>query len=144
MARCQTCQQFICEKCQRGHKRARGTATHQFISLDDYFKSDPKSKSSSPAGLGSTGSASMNRISHCSEHPHLPIDSFCKTCMISICSACGIKKHPKHDFCPIEDVVPEFIKSIKDSFIRVSFPPSFLPFHSLSFFSNSTKQNKIK
>ena len=142
MARCQTCQQFMCDKCQKSHKRVRATANHQFISLDDYFK--PDQNSSSPAGFGSTRSASKNRISHCSEHPHLPIDSFCKTCMISICSACAVKKHPKHDFCPIEDVVPDFIKSIKDSFIGVSFPPSFLPFHSLSFFSNKTKQNKIK
>ena len=136
MSRCQTCQQFICERCQRSHKRAKNSLNHQFISLDDYFKSNPNSSS-----------ASKNRISHCSEHPHLPIDSFCKTCMISICSACAVKKHPKHDFCPIEDVVPEFIKSIKNSFIGVSFSSFFPLSYSFSFPSTQwiiTKKKKKK
>ena len=120
---CVDCGAFFCDRCQKSHKKLKATAHHHFISLDDYFKVDPNPSSSARIG-------SKNRISHCSEHPQQVIDSFCKTCMISICPSCAVKSHSGHHFSPIEEVIPGFIKSIKDSFIGVkifSFFSFFLP-----------------
>ena len=69
-AKCKQCDQFLCDFCKKSHLRAKATAHHQHISIDDALKG------------GST--SSTPRILHCQKHPHQEVNSYCKTDLTAV------------------------------------------------------------
>ena len=67
---CKDCSQPFCNTCKRLHTKARGTAHHQFISLDEGMKS---------------GSGSASRTTRCEKHPQQEINTYCQTDKHAIC-----------------------------------------------------------
>ena len=86
---CVECNQHVCPTCARTHKRIPATAGHQQIPLEEALADNTTTK----------------RIPRCQKHVGMEIDSYCKTCEEALCARCAVEKHPKHDFCPLNDVV---------------------------------------
>lgn len=93
---CLQCAQFFCEGCQRAHKRARGTAKHEFIS--------------SEVALTDQGSI---RVPTCPTHANQEITAFCLTCKEPICPECGIRSHSTHAFSELKDATLKFHQELK-------------------------------
>jgi len=93
---CLQCAQFFCEGCQRCHKRARGTATHQFISSE----------------VALTDKASI-RVPTCPTHSAQEITAFCLTCKEPICPECGVKKHSTHAFSDLKEASVRFQQELR-------------------------------
>jgi len=78
---CTNCEQFLGERCQKGHAKSKATAAHVPVKVDDYFK----------------GSGPATRILFCQHHPGLEIDTFCKTDDQAMCTKCAIPAHNSHN-----------------------------------------------
>ena len=107
---CIQCSQFFCEGCQRCHKRARGTANHQFISSE----------------VALTDQASI-RVPTCPHHSHQEITAFCLTCKEPICPECGIRRHSTHAFSELKEASLRFQQELKSMLETVSSSQKLLP-----------------
>jgi len=85
---CVDCNDNMGALCAAAHRRMKPTAAHQQIPLEDAL----------------AGNVIVKRIPRCQKHIGYEVDSYCKTCTEAICAKCGIEKHPKHDFCPLNQV----------------------------------------
>jgi len=81
---CVECNQNLCAGCSRGHQRGRVTALHQLITLKEAL----------------AGNISERKTSGCQKHNGFEVDTYCKTCVATVCSKCITENHPKHDFPP--------------------------------------------
>ena len=77
---CVECKQNLCAGCSRG----RVTTLHQLITLKEAL----------------AGNISERKTSGCQKHIGFEVDTYCKTCVATVCSKCITENHPKHDFPP--------------------------------------------
>jgi len=113
--KCSNCNQFFCDTCQKMHLKIKAMANHQFFTIDEAMKG------------GSTSSAP--RILHCQKHPHLEINSYCKTDQTAVCAECAIDLHKGHDVDRLVNISQGFKNAISTLVNKVSFI-----FHLSSFF----------
>jgi len=85
---CVECGEYFGIVCLAPHKRGKLSASHQQIPLNEVLE----------------GRAAVKRIPRCQEHTGFEIDTHCRTCGESVCSRCITERHPKHDFCPLNQV----------------------------------------
>lgn len=81
--RCTTCCSFLCEFCSQAHLRARGTSSHDMMSLEEAKK---------------MGSVTMAKPSLCKEHEGEVMKLFCVTCDKAICRDCTVVEHRDHEY----------------------------------------------
>ena len=105
--KCKQCDQFLCENCQKVHLKIKGMANHQFITVDEALKGG--SASSTP------------RILHCQKHPHLEVNSYCKTDQNAVCPQCVVDSHMGHDVGNLTDLSQGFKDSISTLVNKVRF-----------------------
>ena len=91
---CSECAMFLCEFCQRSHKKTKVTKEHKINSLDEMRK-----------GTGEIPSILPEKIEMCPTHPTKPLELYCKCKEVLICRDCIIKKHKDHDYDVISDVI---------------------------------------
>jgi len=116
--KCKQCDQFQCDACKKIHLRAKATSHHQYATIDEALQG------------GSASSAP--RILHCQKHPHLEVNSYCKTDQTAVCPQCVIDAHIGHDVSRLADISKGFKDSI---YILVNNVRSILfNFFSFSFF----------
>ena len=106
--KCKQCEQFLCENCQKVHLKIKGMANHQFITIDEAMKG------------GAT--SSTLRILHCQKHPHLEVNSYCKTDQTAICAECVVDFHIGHDVSRLVDISKGFTDTISTLVTKVRFP----------------------
>ena len=95
---CNQCAIFLCEFCEKSHKRAKATKEHKIVYLDELRKGN--SNNEVPVAISLPEKAEM-----CPTHPTKPLELYCKYEEVLICRDCIIKKHKDHDYDVISDVV---------------------------------------
>ena len=91
---CNECAIFLCEFCEKYHKKTKATKEHKIISLDEMRR-----------GTGEVTAVVPEKVEMCPTHPTKPLELYCKCEKVLICRDCIIKKHKDHDYDVISDVV---------------------------------------
>ena len=91
---CSDCAIFLCDFCEKAHRRFKATTQHKVCSLDEMRK-----------GTGEVPSILPEKVEMCPTHPTKPLELYCKCEEVLICRDCIIKKHKDHDYDVISDVV---------------------------------------
>ena len=140
---CQDCHEFYCERCQRGHKKSKSSKSHKFISVDDGWKFISGSGTSESSSSASSPTA---RSTHCLIHPHLEINTFCKTDQELICPECIASNHSGHIFTKLEKMAVDFKNEILPKLIEVflSFSVFLSSATSILMTCNKLKKNIMK
>jgi len=109
---CGSCDMFLGERCQKGHKVFKATAAHVVVKVDDYFK----------------GTGSATRILFCQHHPALEIDTFCQTDDQPMCMGCIVPAHNSHNLVKLKDISLDFSAEITKALqpVRNLFPSLFV------------------
>jgi len=113
---CVQCSQYFCEGCQRAHKRQKGTAFHEVVSVEKALKGKMKAS-----------------VVYCEKHPQYEINTYCHTDKLAVCSECSVDFHANHQVERLANVVQEFKEEISFLAEQVSFFSFFLLYF-LSFF----------
>ena len=119
---CRECGFFLCEFCDKSHKKTKVTKEHKICSLDEMRE-----------GSSDITSVLPEKIEMCPTHPSKPLELYCKCEEMLICRDCIIKKHKDHDYDVISDVVEgekeilrealpdiqQLVNEVKDAVTRV-------------------------
>jgi len=109
--KCSNCNQFQCDACKKMHLRTKGMTNHQYITIDEALQG------------GSASSAP--RILHCQKHPHLEVNSYCKTDQTAVCPQCVVEFHQGHEFTLLSTLSKGFKDTISTLVSKVRFLISF-------------------
>ena len=101
---CSECVIFLCEFCEKAHRRFKATRQHKICSLDEMRKGTSKVPFTLP-----------EKVEMCPIHPTKPLELYCKCEEVLICRDCIIKKHKDHDYDVISDVVEGEKKILRDA-----------------------------
>ena len=104
VACCSECAMFLCEFCERSHKKTKVTKKHKINSLDEMR-----------SGTGVVPLILPEKVEMCPTHPTKPLDLYCKCKEVLICRDCIIKKHKDHDYDVISDVIEGEKKTITEA-----------------------------
>ena len=104
VASCSECAMFLCEFCEKYHKKTKATKDHKICSLDEMRK-----------GTGEVPSILPEKVEMCPTHPTKPLELYCKCEEVLICRDCIIKKHKDHDYDVISDVVEGEKKILREA-----------------------------
>ena len=101
---CSECAIFLCDFCEKSHRRSKATRQHKVCSLDEIRK-----------GVGKVPSILPEKVEMCPTHPTKPLELYCKCEEVLICRDCIIRKHKDHDFDVISDVVDGEKKILREA-----------------------------
>ena len=127
---CKDCAMSFCAGCKKMHLKPKVSAHHQFITIDEALQG------------GSASSAP--RIHHCQKHPHLEVNSYCKTDQTAVCPQCVVEFHQGHEFTLLSTLSQGFKDTISTLVNKVclnSFPPPSFIF-SFSHLKNKSVANR--
>jgi len=102
---CRECAIFLCDFCEKAHRRFKATDMHNLLSMDELGKG---SATDFPSIL-------PEKVEMCAVHPIKPLELYCKCEDVLICRDCFIKKHKDHDYDVISDVVNGEKKVLSDA-----------------------------
>jgi len=100
---CSECAIFLCDFCEKAHRKFKTTSGHKIRSLDELRKGS------------ATDIPSILKVEMCSVHPTKPLELYCRCEDVLICRDCIIRKHKDHDYDVISDVVDGEKKVLKES-----------------------------
>ena len=101
---CSECAIFLCEFCEKYHKKIKATKEHKIISLDEMRR-----------GTSEVTAVLQEKVEMCPTHPTKPLELYCKCEEVLICRDCIIKKHKDHDYDVISDVVEGEKKVLRET-----------------------------
>ena len=101
---CSECAIFLCDFCEKSHRRSKATRQHKVCSLDEIRK-----------GVGKVPSILPEKVEMCPTHPTKPLELYCKCEEVLICRDCIIRKHKDHDYDVISDVVDGEKKILREA-----------------------------
>ena len=106
VARCVTCEKFLCRECLTGHNSYRGHNGHSVLTMEELSKPENRKK--------------IKDKMYCNEHPGKKLKVYCETCDRLICKDCMDFKHvkPSHSCFLVKDVANNY-KELLDSNNRV-------------------------
>ena len=104
--RCIQCDTILCDKCKKIHNKFQTNTQHQIVDLQIPFQ-DVEQK------------VILDNIK-CDEHQTKMTCLFCRTCDHLVCSDCISSKHNKHNFEPVEKILPEKLDELKGAEARYS------------------------
>jgi len=94
---CKDCPQPFCASCKKPHLKAKVSAHHKFITLDEGMK---------------LGNGSAARTTRCDKHPQQEINTYCQTDKQATCAECAIDHHKGHGVERLANVVQGFKEEI--------------------------------
>ena len=104
--KCVECNKFICNRCKDIHLNVQTNIQHQIIDIKSLFQDvQPKI---------------ITDNIPCTEHRTKMTCLFCRTCDHLVCADCVSYKHNKHNFEPIEKILPEKLNELKGAEARYS------------------------
>ena len=104
--KCVECNKFICNRCKDIHLNVQTNIQHQIIDIKSLFQDvQPKI---------------ITDNIPCTEHRTKMTFLFCRTCDHLMCADCVSYKHNKHNFEPIEKILPEKLDDLKGAEARYS------------------------
>jgi len=101
---CSKCAIFLCEFCEKSHKKAKTTKGHKIYSIDEMRKGSSEIPSILP-----------EKVEMCPTHPTKPLELYCKCEEVLICQDCIIRKHKDHDYDVMSDVVEGEKKILREA-----------------------------
>ena len=101
---CSECGIFLCDFCEKAHRRFKATSQHKICSLDEMRK-----------GTSEVPSILPEKVEMCPTHPTKPLELYCKCEEVLICRDCIIEKHKDHDYDVISDVVEGEKKILREA-----------------------------
>ena len=101
---CSECAIFLCDFCEKSHRRSKATRQHKICSLDEIRKD-----------VGKVPSILPEKVEMCPTHPTKPLELYCKCEEVLICRDCIIRKHKDHDYDVISDVVDGEKKILREA-----------------------------
>ena len=104
VASCSECAIFLCEFCEKAHRRSKATSQHRIVSLDEMRR-----------GTGEVPVILPEKVDMCPTHPTKPLELYCKCEEVLICRDCIIRKHKDHDYDVISDVVEGEKKILREA-----------------------------
>ena len=104
--KCVECNKFICNRCKDIHLNVQTNIQHQIIDIKSLFQDvQPKI---------------ITDNIPCTEHRTKMTCLFCRTCDHLMCADCVSYKHNKHNFEPIEKIIPEKLNELEGAEARCS------------------------
>ena len=100
---CSDCAIFLCDFCEKSHRRSKATTQHKVCSLDEMRKGTE------------VPSILPEKVEMCPTHPTKPLELYCKCEEVLICRDCIIKNHKDHDYDVISDVVEGEKKILREA-----------------------------
>ena len=102
VARCVTCEKFLCRECLTGHNNYRANNGHSVLTMEELSKPENRKK--------------IKDKMYCNEHAGMILKVYCETCDELICRDCMDFKHVKqgHSCVLVNDVANNY-KEILDS-----------------------------
>ena len=96
VARCVTCEKFLCRECLAGHNNYRANNGHSVLTMEELSKPENRKK--------------INDKMCCKEHSGMILKVYCETCDQLICRDCMDFKHVKqgHSCFLIKDVASNY------------------------------------
>ncbi|CAB4010619.1 tripartite motif-containing 45-like [Paramuricea clavata] len=96
VARCVTCEKFLCRECLTDHNKYRGHNHHSVLTMEELSKPENRKK--------------INDKMYCSEHTGMTLKVYCETCDQLICKDCMDFKHVKqsHSCFLVKDVASNY------------------------------------
>ena len=102
--KCVECNKFICNRCKDIHLNVQTNIQHQIIDIKSLFQDvQPKI---------------ITDNIPCTEHMTKMTCLFCRTCDHLVCADCILSKHSKHNFEPVEKILPEKLDELKGAEAR--------------------------
>jgi len=108
--KCMQCDQFQCDFCKKSHLRAKSSSHHQYIAIGEALKGE--------------SSTSAPRVLHCQKHPHLEVNSYCKTDQTAVCPQCAVDFHSGHNVGSLVNISQGFKDSVFTLVNKVCFSAS--------------------
>ena len=103
---CSTCGKFLCEFCQKAHKRLVDFRHHKFTSLSELDQVDKLI-------------ATAELPSYCTLHSGEVLKLYCITCQKVICRDCTIVNHRNHEYGFINELRPLVQQGVKTTVARL-------------------------
>jgi rubrerythrin len=96
VARCVTCEKFLCRECLTGHNNYRANNGHSVLTMEELSKPENRKK--------------INDKMYCNKHSGMEIKVYCETCDQLICRDCMDFKHLKqgHSCVLVKDVANNY------------------------------------
>ena len=96
VARCVTCEKFLCRECLTGHNNYRANNGHSVLTMEELSKPENRKK--------------INDKMCCNEHSGMILKVYCETCDQLICRDCMDFKHVKqgHSCVLVKDVANNY------------------------------------
>ena len=96
VARCVTCEKFLCRECLTDHNKYRGNNGHSVLTMEELSKPENQKK--------------INDRMYCNEHSGKKLKVYCETCDQLICKDCMDFKHVKqgHSCVLVKDVANNY------------------------------------
>ncbi|XP_028398987.1 probable E3 ubiquitin-protein ligase MID2 [Dendronephthya gigantea] len=96
VARCVTCEKFLCRECLTDHNKYRGHTGHSVLTMEELSKPENRKK--------------INDKMYCNEHQGKKLKVYCETCDQLICKDCMDFKHtkPDHSCFLVKDVADKY------------------------------------
>ena len=104
--RCIQCDTILCDKCKKIHNKFQTNTQHQIVDLKIPFQEVEQK-------------VILDNI-RCDEHQTKMTCLFCRTCDHLVCLDCISSKHNKHNFEPVEKILPEKLDELKGAEARYS------------------------
>ena len=105
---CRVCAIFLCDFCEKAHKKTKSTKEHTIYSLDEMRRSNNDIASVLP-----------EKVEMCPTHPTKPLELYCKSEEMLICQDCIIRKHKGHDYDVISDVAEGEKKILREALFSI-------------------------
>ncbi|XP_028398995.1 E3 ubiquitin-protein ligase Midline-1-like [Dendronephthya gigantea] len=96
VARCVTCEKFLCQECLTAHDNYRANTGHSVLTMEELSKPENRKK--------------IKDKMYCNEHPGEILKVYCETCDQLICRDCMDFKHmkPDHSRFLVKDVANKY------------------------------------
>ena len=103
VARCVTCEKFLCRECLTGHNNFRGNNGHSVLTMEELSKPENRKR--------------IKDKMYCNEHSDMILKVYCETCNQLICRDCMDFKHIKqgHSCFLVKDVANKYKELLTSS-----------------------------
>ena len=100
VARCVTCEKFLCRECLTDHNKYRGNNGHSVLTMEELSKPENRKK--------------IKDKMYCKEHSGKKLKVYCETCNELICKDCMDFKHTKQEghSCSLVKDVANYYKEL--------------------------------
>ncbi|CAH1227756.1 TRIM2 [Branchiostoma lanceolatum] len=101
---CVVCEEFLCDECDRAHRRSKRTRNHEIIEVAE-LKEHLITK---------TSSVKSRSLPMCPKHEDEKLKFYCETCLNPICRDCTVLQHIDHRYGLLADIVSDVRAMIED------------------------------